>query len=104
MARNLYTGTMRWLPRVKKRESLLWRNRIPNLTQQGIDLIVVSGDLIEGTITPKLLERSAPGLIETRREQVGALPSVEDFAAAIVDAAFDTSLQSGATVYVGAVD
>lgn len=88
----------------KKAGELALRNRIPELTEQGIDLIVVSGDLIEGTITPKLLERSAPGLIETRREQAGDLPDVEEFAAAIVTAAFDKSLQSGATVYIGAVD
>ena len=42
----------------------------------------MSGDLIEGTITPKLLERQSPGLIEKRRRAVGALPGVEEFSAA----------------------
>ena len=62
---------------------------------------VVSGDLIEGTITPKLMERANRGLIEERREQAGKLPTVEEFAAAIVDTCADASLISGATVFVG---
>lgn len=77
------------------------RARIPALSARGIDLVVVSGDLIEGTITAKLLDRSSPGLIETRRAQAGFLPSVEGFAQAIADAARDETLTSGATVYVG---
>ncbi len=80
------------------------RERIPELADLGVSLVVVSGDLIEGTITPKLLERAAPGLIEARRAQAGALPSVRDFAEAIVNAAADPNLASGATVYVGEVD
>lgn len=80
------------------------RDRIPELTDKGISLIVVSGDLIEGTITPKLLQRARPGLIEQRREQAGELPTVQDFATAIVAAAADTSLSSGDTIYVGAID
>ena len=77
------------------------RARIPVLSKQGIDLVVVSGDLIEGTITPKLLQRTNPGLIEARREAVGSLPTTEAFAEAIADAAADPELKSGATVYVG---
>jgi len=77
------------------------RNRIPQLTDKGISLIVVSGDLIEGTITPKLLQRARPGLIEQRREQAGELPTVQDFAQAIVDAATDSALSPGDTIYVG---
>src|SRR6185437_14331632 len=38
------------------------RARKDELAARGIRLIVVTGDLIEGTITPKLLERTAPGL------------------------------------------
>ena len=37
------------------------RKMIPELTDLGIRLVVVSGDLIEGTITPKLLQRQSPG-------------------------------------------
>lgn len=80
------------------------RARIPELSERGISLVVVSGDLIEGTITPKLLQRNLPGLIEARRQEAGGLPTTEEFAEAIADAAGDEGLESGATVYVGSVD
>lgn len=80
------------------------RSRIPELTNKGIKLLVVSGDLIEGTITPKLMQRQNPGFIESRRQQTGFLPSVEDFARAIVDAAANTQLESGATLFVGSTE
>lgn len=80
------------------------RNRIPELAESRISLVVVSGDLIEGTITPKLLQRARPGLIEARRQQAGTLPTVQEFATAIVNAAADSELDSGATIYVGATD
>jgi 3-oxoacyl-[acyl-carrier protein] reductase len=80
------------------------RARIPALAERGILLLVVSGDLIEGTITPRLMARQAPGLLQDRRQQVGALPTVDEFARAIVEAAADQHLQSGATIYVGSTD
>ncbi|HZG67346.1 MAG TPA: SDR family oxidoreductase [Herpetosiphonaceae bacterium] len=80
------------------------RARMPELAGRDIRLIVVSGDIIEGTITPRLMEREQPGLIEARRAVAGALPTVEEFAHAIVGAAADPDLASGATVFVGSVD
>ncbi|MFM2428885.1 MAG: hypothetical protein RLZZ511_98 [Cyanobacteriota bacterium] len=80
------------------------RDRIPEFADRGIDLVVVSGDLIEGTITPKLMERAGGRLIEERREQAGSLPTVEDFAAAIVQASSDRTLKSGDTIYVGSTE
>jgi 3-oxoacyl-[acyl-carrier protein] reductase len=80
------------------------RARIDALRERGIDLVVVSGDLIEGTITPRLMERVTPGLIAARRAEAGALPTVDEFAAAIVDAALDRALPSGATIYVGSTE
>lgn len=80
------------------------RNYASELNAKDISLVVVSGDLIEGTITPRLLQKSAPGLIEARRKESGGLPTVDDFATAIVQAALDTSLPSGHTVYVGSTD
>ncbi|HEY7349396.1 MAG TPA: SDR family oxidoreductase [Ktedonobacterales bacterium] len=71
------------------------------LAQRGIRLIVVTGDLIEGTITPKLLERKAPGLADQRRGQIGALPTASDMGEAIAAAATDPTLPSGHTVIVG---
>ena len=88
----------------KKAGETALRERVGELAELGISLIVVSGDLIEGTITPKLLERAAPGLVEARRAQAGALPTIRDFAEAIVNAAADPTTTSGATLYVGAVD
>ncbi|MDJ0714121.1 MAG: SDR family oxidoreductase [Prochloraceae cyanobacterium] len=87
--------------RSKKAGEEALRSRIPEFTNRGIQLIVVSGDLIEGTITPKLMQRQMPDLIELRRQQVGFVPTVEDFARAIVNAAADTKLKTGATIFVG---
>ncbi len=80
------------------------RQRIPQLMERGIRLGVVSSDLIDGTITPKLMERSNRGLINKRRSRVGVLPTVTEFAQAIVNTCVDSSLISGATVFVGSTD
>ena len=80
------------------------RELIPDLEEKGISLIIVSGDLIEGTITPKLFERASPGLIERRRQQAGALPTTQEFATVIVDAVADEDLKTGSTIYVGETD
>lgn len=71
------------------------------LARHGIRLLVVTGDLIEGTITPKLLERAAPGLAAYRRENAGQLPTTTDMAEAIAGAATNLALVSGHTVVVG---
>jgi len=80
------------------------RARAPELARHGISLVVVSGDLIEGTITPRLMQRQSPGLIEERRRDAGGLPTVDDFARAIVGAATDGQLTSGATILVGSAE
>jgi NAD(P)-dependent dehydrogenase (short-subunit alcohol dehydrogenase family) len=78
------------------------RARIPELSARGNSLIIVSGDLIDGTTTPRLMQRQRPGIIEARREAAGGwLPTTDDFASAIVDAAADMALVSGETIYVG---
>ncbi|HLK60433.1 MAG TPA: SDR family oxidoreductase [Chthonomonadaceae bacterium] len=74
------------------------RARLPELAERGVSLVVVSGDLIENTITAKLLERMQPGLTEGRRAALGGLLTIEEFAAAVVCAATDPTLESGATV------
>jgi len=88
----------------KKAGEQALRNRIPEFAAKGISLVVVSGDMIEGTITPKLMERANRGTIETRRQQAGTLPTVEEFAAAIVNAASDENMKSGHVVFVGHID
>jgi 3-oxoacyl-[acyl-carrier protein] reductase len=80
------------------------RARIPEFDARNLRLAIVSGDMIEGTITPKLLERTQRGLIESRRGQAGALPTVDEFAAAIGDAAADAGRPSGQVSFVGTTD
>ena len=53
---------------------------IPALEERGIELVVVSGDMIEGTVTATLLNRARPGALEERRAEAGKLYSVEEFA------------------------
>ncbi|CAN5137290.1 SDR family oxidoreductase [soil metagenome] len=65
------------------------RERIPALAAAGIGLVVVSGDMIEGTITATLLERANPGAIEHRREEAGRLYTVSEFAGEVARAAVD---------------
>jgi hypothetical protein len=65
------------------------RERIPSLTERGVEFVVVSGDMIEGTITATLLERANPGAIALRREDAGKLYNVSEFAAEVALAAVD---------------
>jgi len=65
------------------------RERIPALTERGVEFVVVSGDMIEGTITATLLERANPGAIAARREDAGKLYNVSEFAAEVAQAALD---------------
>jgi 3-oxoacyl-[acyl-carrier protein] reductase len=80
------------------------RKRIPQLLERGISLVIVSGDLIEGTITPKLMERAQPGFINERRKQAGSLPTVADFASAIANACGNSSFSSGETIFIGSTE
>lgn len=62
---------------------------IPILDAAGIGFVVVSGDMIEGTITATLLERANPGAISSRRDSAGRLYNVSEFAAEIASAAVE---------------
>ncbi len=79
------------------------RAQVPALSARGVDLTVVCGDMIEGTITVVLLDRANPGIVEARREQVGQIPTLPEFAAAVAAAA-TSSHPTGHTVYVGGRD
>jgi 3-oxoacyl-[acyl-carrier protein] reductase len=79
------------------------RARRAEFDNLGIALVVVSGDMIEGTITPRLLERMNRGATQARRDEVGSLPTVDDFARAIADAATQAQ-PSLATIFVGSTD
>lgn len=65
------------------------REFIPQLSAEGIGFTVVSGDMIEGTVTATLLDRANPGAIDARKEAVGKLYNVSEFAAEVAQAAVD---------------
>ncbi|MEO8908556.1 MAG: SDR family oxidoreductase, partial [Microbacteriaceae bacterium] len=78
------------------------RALIPTLEEQGVEFVVVSGDMIEGTITATLLERANPGAIGARKEAAGRLYNVSEFAAEVAAAAVEP-VPSDHTRYVGDV-
>ncbi|HEX4443029.1 MAG TPA: SDR family oxidoreductase [Galbitalea sp.] len=78
------------------------RDLIPSLDEKGIGFVVVSGDMIEGTITATLLQRANPEAIAQRREAAGRLYDVSEFAAEVALAAVDR-VPADNTRYVGDV-
>ncbi|MGX5695042.1 SDR family oxidoreductase [Agromyces soli] len=65
------------------------RAKLPEFDAAGVEFVVVSGDMIEGTITATLLERANPGAIAARREDAGKLYNVAEFAAEVASAVVD---------------
>ena len=78
------------------------RALVPELDAAGIGFVVVSGDMIEGTITATLLERANPGAIASRRESAGRLYNVGEFAREVALAAVQP-IPEDHTRYVGDV-
>jgi NAD(P)-dependent dehydrogenase (short-subunit alcohol dehydrogenase family) len=78
------------------------RAMIPELEAAGIGFVVVSGDMIEGTITATLLERANPGAISARKDAAGRLYNVGEFAAEIALACVEP-VPADNTRYVGDV-
>ena len=78
------------------------RALVPELDAAGIGFVVVSGDMIEGTITATLLERANPGAIASRRESAGRLYNVAEFASEVALAAVQP-IPADHTRYVGDV-
>jgi NAD(P)-dependent dehydrogenase (short-subunit alcohol dehydrogenase family) len=78
------------------------RELIPELESKGISFVVVSGDMIEGTITATLLQRANPGALEARKEAAGRLYNVSEFAAEVAAAAVEPIPENN-TRYVGDV-
>jgi hypothetical protein len=79
------------------------RARRAEFSDLGLILQVVSGDVIEGTITPRLLARMNPGMALARREQSVALPTVNEFAGAIAGAV-SRPAPVESTIFVGSTD
>lgn len=65
------------------------REMIDELATHNVEFVVVSGDMIEGTITATLLNRVNPGAIEARKQAAGRLYNVAEFAAEIALAAVE---------------
>ncbi|MEV6215928.1 SDR family oxidoreductase [Nocardia sp. NPDC051833] len=78
------------------------RALIPEFRAHGVGFTVVSGDMIDGTIIVRLLERRDPSSVESRRA-AGPLPTIEDFARVIVRAS-TSAATDGETFYVGGDD
>ncbi|MDN6331259.1 MAG: SDR family oxidoreductase [Micrococcaceae bacterium] len=86
--------------RSKRAGELALREEIPALEAKGISLVVVSGDMIEGTVTATLLDRAQPGAIEERRQAAGKLLTVQEFG--VEGAAMATAdVPTGHTEYAG---
>lgn len=77
------------------------RARQADLAAGGVRLLVVTGDLVEGTITPKLLQRAARGIAAGPAAPPTRLPTAAEMGAAIAAAALDPALPSGHTIVVG---
>lgn len=60
-----------------------------DLDNRGVEFVVVSGDMIEGTVTATLLNRIYPGAIDERKEVAGKIYNVEEFAAEVAKAIVD---------------
>ncbi|WP_127793419.1 SDR family oxidoreductase [Agromyces sp. LHK192] len=78
------------------------REKLPELEASGVGFVVVSGDMIEGTITATLLERANPGAIAARKQDAGRLYNVSEFAAEVALAAVEP-IPADHTRYVGDV-
>jgi len=78
------------------------RELLPVLEEKGVEFVVVSGDMIEGTITATLLNRLNPGAIDARKEAAGKLYNVSEFAAEVASAVVDP-IPDGHTRLVGDV-
>lgn len=76
------------------------RELIPSLEADGIEFVVVSGDMIEGTITATLLQRANPEAIQSRKDVAGRLYNVGEFAAEVALAAVEP-VPEDHTRYVG---
>jgi hypothetical protein len=66
--------------------------------------LVVSGDAIQGTITPRLLDRINRGKEAHYAANPRVLPTVDEFSSAIMKAALDEELPNGHTVFVGSTE
>ena len=77
--------------------------RLDEMTGKGVSFVVVSADMIEGTVTATLLNRARPGALEARREAAGKLYSVQEFAREVA-AMVSADVPSGHVELVGGAE
>src|SRR5699024_2745864 len=77
--------------------------QLPAMSEKAVSCVVVSGDMIEGTVTATLLNRARPGALEARREAAGRLYSVEEFASEVAAMA-TADVPTGHVELVGGAD
>ena len=79
------------------------RGLLETFEASGLTFVVVSADMIEGSIMVRLFERRDPDAVAARRRAVTQLPTAAEFATAIVRATRG-SHRNGDTIYVGGQD
>jgi 3-oxoacyl-[acyl-carrier protein] reductase len=79
------------------------RDMLPAFEAAGLTLVVVSGDMIEGSTMVRLFERRDLEAVQARRRARDGLPTAAEFADAIVRATHEPH-RNGDTVYVGGPD
>ena len=79
------------------------RDMLPTFEAAGLTLVVVSGDMIEGSTMVRLFERRDLQAVQARRRACDGLPTAAEFADAIVRATHEPH-RNGDTVYVGGPD
>ncbi|MBO4144470.1 SDR family oxidoreductase [Kocuria rhizophila] len=77
--------------------------RVPEMAEKGVSFVVVSADMIEGTVTATLLNRARPGALDERRAAVGKLYTVNEFAQEIATMV-TADVESGHVELVGGAE
>lgn len=77
------------------------RARQADLEARGIRLIIVTADVVEGTITPRLIARATPGLAEAQGGASRHVITAAEVGEAIAAAAANAALPSGSVVVLG---
>src|SRR5699024_10265950 len=85
----------------KRAGELAQREHSPSLQDRGSGLVTVTADMIERTITTKLLNHDTPEPIEARPQAAGKLYTVDEFAEEIAALVGRDDLEVGHVEYVG---
>lgn len=73
----------------KQRGEQSLRRMVSLASNRRPSLRIVSGDIIEGTTTAMLVDKAVPGFVARRKQQVGRLPTVDEFSSMIASVAIE---------------